>query len=263
MSVQLHDSGNEAYGDTAALRYNIFEDKASGFAIQIAPHIFDFYQNSDNWQSNKSLLDLACGTGQLAKYFLERDFDVVGLDKSASMLKYAKENNSIHVNRGLGHFRVSDMTKFNVEKKFGLAVCTFNGLNHLAGFEQVKQSLASVSRALIPGGYFIFDINTHFGLKSTVGTIDVIDSEEDLVIRKRLFDGNRVILNASGCFLHNGTWTRYHETIYKIIIDTQKLQNTMLDSGWSSVIFTTSDFLNQVEDPEANPVAYVVARKAD
>jgi len=261
MSKEIHDLQNEAYGETAALRYNIFESRPSGFALQMAPKIFDFYKKSTNWQDNKCLLDVACGTGQLVSYFLDHDFEAVGLDKSSSMLKYARGNNSKDVTNGRCHFKEIDSSNFQLEEKFGLAVCTFNGLNHLANFTQIEGSIASVFRALIPGGYFIFDINTALGLKNTVDTIDVIDTEEDIVIRKRIFDGKHVILNASGCFLHNNKWTRYKETIFKIIIDTQKLRKSMLNSGWSTVTYTTSDLTNPVEDPEAEQVAYVIARK--
>ncbi len=261
MSKELHDFVDAAYGETAALRYNIFESRPSAFALQMAPKIYDFYLKSAMYPVNKSLLDVACGTGQFVSHFLDNDFEAVGLDKSNSMLHYAKENNSRHVAAGRCQFKISDSSNFELEEKFGLAVCTFNGLNHLANFDQVKGCLASVYQALIPGGYFVFDINTKLGLKKTVDTIDIVDTDDDIVIRKRVFDGKRVILNASGCFLHNGVWTRYKETIFKIIIDTQELKNSMLSDGWSSVTYTASDFVRPEEDPERDEVAYIVARK--
>jgi SAM-dependent methyltransferase len=261
MSRLLQDFSSEAYGESAALRYNIFESRASGFAMRIAPKISAFYQQNTSGKTNRTLLDVACGTGQLSTYFLDLGFDVVGLDRSLHMLKYARVNNEVHVASGRAQFIESDANQFQLEQKFGLAVCTFNGLNHLKSIKQVKSSIASVHRALVPGGYFIFDINTLLGLKNVVETIGIEDTDEEIIVRKRIFDGERIILNASGCFLHKGKWIRYRETIFKIIIDTKELKQYMLDNGWAFVAYTAEDFITPVENPEMEQVAYVVARK--
>lgn len=263
MSKDLQDFRNEAYGETAALRYNVFESRPSGFAIRMAPKVHAFYQQASTGQVNQRLLDVACGTGQLAKYFLNIGFEVVGIDQSPHMLKYARANNGKHVASSQCQFNEWDLSNFHLDSQFGLAVCTFNGLNHLTSFGQVENCLSCVYRALVPGGYFIFDINTRRGLKSVVDTVDLYDTDEDIIMRKRIFDGERVILYASGCFLHNGAWIRYRETIFKIIIDTKELRQSMLDHGWSSVTYTTDDLMSPVEDPEVEQEAYVVARKAE
>ena len=261
MSEPLQDLSNEAYGKTAALRYNVFESRPSGFAMRMAPKLHTFYQQTSTGQSNQRLLDVACGTGQLAMYFLDHGFEVVGLDRSPHMLEYARANNAKYVASGQSQFNEGDASNFHFDPQFGLAICTFNGLNHLTSFRQVEDCLACVLRALVPGGYFIFDINTHRGLKSVVETIDLYDTDEEIILRKRIFDGERVILNASGCFLHEGVWIRYRETIFKIIIDTKELRQSMLDHGWSSVTYTADDLMSPVEDPEAEQVVHAVARK--
>jgi len=263
MRKALQDFRNEAYGETAALRYNIIESRPSGFAMQIAPKVYAFYQQTSTAQVNQRLLDVACGTGQLAAYFLDHGFEVVGIDRSTHMLKYARANNAKHVAIGKSQFNERDTSNFHFDSQFGLAVCTFNGLNHLASFGQVEGCLAGVFQALVPGGYFIFDINTRRGLKSVVETVDLYDTDEEIILRKRIFDGERVILYASGCFLHEGAWTRYRETIFKIIIDTKELRQSMLDNGWSSVTYTNDDLMSPIEDPEVEHVAYVVARKGE
>ena len=263
MSAALQDFRKEAYGETAALRYNIFESRPSGFGLQIAPKVHAVYKQTSTGQVNQRLLDVACGTGQLAAYFLDHGFEVVGLDRSPHMLKFARTNNAKHVAIGQSQFIEQATSNFHFDPQFGLAVCTFNGLNHLASFGQVEGCLASVLQALVPGGYFIFDINTRRGLKRVVETVDIYDSDEEIILRKRIFDGERVILYASGCFQHEGAWIRYRETIFKIIIDTKELRQSMLENGWSSVTYTTDDLMSPVKDPEMEHVAYVVARKGE
>lgn len=261
MAESLQDFSNEAYGEISALRYNIFESRPSGFAMRAAPKILRFYQQTDIGQTNRLLLDVACGTGQLAAHFLDHGFQVVGLDSSIHMLRHARANNTQYIAQGRADFVEGDAGNFHFDQQFGLVVCTFNALNHLASFEEVKRSLASVHRVLAPGGYFLFDINTRRGLKETVESNELFDTDEEIIVRKRLFDGERVILYASGCFLYQGEWHRYRETIFKIIIDTEELKETLLDQGWSSVLFTSVDYMSPVDDPEAGNTAYVVACK--
>ena len=178
MSKSLQDFSSEAYGESAALRYNIFESRPTGFAMRIAPKISEFYQQRSKGVAKRSILDVACGTGQLSKYFLDRGYNVVGIDSSSHMLKYALANNKQYVNDRQAQFLESDASNFQSEEKFGLAVCTFNGLNHLNSLKEVENCIASIHRSLVPGGYFIFDINTQLGLKNVVESIGIEDTDE-------------------------------------------------------------------------------------
>lgn len=99
------------------------------------------------------MLDVACGTGRLGARFSA--FDVVGVDRSPGMLSKAKK-------RGLTVKR-SSIESFRVPGAFDLATCTFDSLNHL---KKLSGVFRSVSRALKPGGYFLFDINTPFKINT-------------------------------------------------------------------------------------------------
>jgi SAM-dependent methyltransferase len=261
MTIYIQNFKSDAYGKAAALRYNIFESRPEGFALKIAPKIVQFFRQNSKDIESKRVLDLACGTGQLAHYLLSQGYEVTGIDLSEEMLKYANANNKSSIGEGKCEFIIGDSSNFKLDSKFGLAVSTFNGMNHLSSFEQVELCLNNVYEALVPGGYFLFDINTQLGLTNVVAKMEVHDSDEEIIVRKRIFDGTHIILNASGCFLHEGDWIRYQETILKIVIETIKLKDYILKSGWSSVSFMKSDFLTPVENPELDEVCYVVARK--
>jgi len=105
------------------------------------------------------------------------------------------------------------------------------------------------------------ETDTHRGLMTTVATNTVHDTDEEIILRKRLCVGERVILYASGCFKHDGTWHRYRETISKIAIDTEAFRQALLDLGFDPVSYTTEDFVTADDDPEAGDIAYMVARK--
>ena len=255
------DLSDDAYGEIPALRYSIMEGRPSGFALGAAPWIWEYFDQSDIPSGSRQVLDVGCGTGDLAAYLLSRGAEVTGLDRSPHMLKHAAEKNADYVRSGRARFIETDASDFRLSEEFGMVVSIFNTLNHLADFDAVEGCLVSVSKALVPGGIFLFDVNTRRGLDSTVATNVVIDTDDEIIFRKRIRIENKVILYATGCFRHDGSWRRYRETIAKIYISTAELRRALLDTGFESVVFTAKDFRTEVGDPEAGEIARVVARK--
>ncbi|HEX2295436.1 MAG TPA: class I SAM-dependent methyltransferase, partial [Actinomycetota bacterium] len=70
------------------------------------------------------VLDLCCGTGQLAAHLVARGFRVTGVDGSSEMLRFARENAS-EAELVLGDARALDLPP-----TFHGAVSQFGSLNH-------------------------------------------------------------------------------------------------------------------------------------
>jgi len=106
----------------------------------------------------KSVLDLACGTGSAALLWAAKRITVYGVDGSADMLSMARQKS-----RELGRtvdFSHQPLTTFVLPQTVDLVTCFFDSLNYLLTPEQLAATFRSVHRALNPGGYFIFDVNT-------------------------------------------------------------------------------------------------------
>ena len=59
----------------------------------LAPKLYELFGTAKSMENApEDLLDLCCGTGQLAKYLLERDYNVIGTDLSRRMLEFAVSN---------------------------------------------------------------------------------------------------------------------------------------------------------------------------
>jgi len=252
---------DEAYGEAAALRYNEFEGRPTGFARRAAPRIAAFYASRPIPNVNPSVLDIGCGTGQLASYLLDRGIPVTGVDPSKHMLRHAVRNNTAHIAAGRARFLEMDGAALDLPDSFGLSVATFNTLNHLSGHEHLRRCLSRVYEATAPGGYFLFDIDTRRGLQRTVETAELSETHDETTFRIRRFDGERVILYATGWFICDQGWQRYRETIVKIVIDTEELRRTMASVGWSAPSYTTDDYCTPVENAEDGDRAYGVAWK--
>ena len=109
----------------------------------------------------RNVLELGCGTGSILKY-LQDVYEVSGLDISGKMLSVARKK----VPRSK-LFR-QDMVDFRIDGRFDVIICVFDSINHVRRFSDWKKVFAAVRRHLLPGGCFIFDINTQRKLERLI-----------------------------------------------------------------------------------------------
>ena len=109
-----------------------------------------------------NILEFACGTGCLAKYFVDSMYMYTGMDNSEEMLKIARETVPN------AHFIRGDMRKFKIHQIFDAVIINGNSFAHMIENGDVAGCLESAYNALKPKGLFIFDtfnasyIFTHF-----------------------------------------------------------------------------------------------------
>ena len=252
----------QAYSRAFAQAYNL---RWNGFARNAAPHLLAFYQATPHGQARRPVLDLCCGTGLLAATFLEQGFQVTGLDLSPHMLAHAQENTAGWAAAGQASYIRADAACFALASHFGLIVSTYDALNHLPDFAALRACLRSASAALLPGGIFVFDLNTRRGLERWNST-NVDDNEAALVITRGRYDGesSRAILNITG-FLRNqaGAYERFDETVFNTVFDLQPVLWALLDSGFASAHAARLDDLRApLADPEAEGRVFIVAQRA-
>ncbi|MCL1844839.1 MAG: methyltransferase domain-containing protein [Defluviitaleaceae bacterium] len=104
------------------------------------------------------VLDLACGTGNIAILLAREGFDVIGVDASEDMLAEASrkafdENLSIL-------FLMQDMRELNLYGTIDAAVCVCDGVSYILTNSDLMRAFERVRLFLNPGGIFIFDMNT-------------------------------------------------------------------------------------------------------
>jgi SAM-dependent methyltransferase len=250
----------QAYGQAFARIYNTLWTR---FANQVAPLIYDFYATTPIGKENKSLLDLCCGTGQLAVHFLEKGFRVTGLDLSEHMLTVAKENGLPYLVAGQAKFIQGDAGNFTLDERFGLVVSTFDALNHLEN-EQALQSCFRCARAVCDG-YFIFDLNTRGGLNHW-NSMNVDETTEDaLIIHHGLYDGqsDKAWTRITGFVrLPDGFYERFDETVFNTAFDLEQVKQLLLEAGWTNAYFAlVQDLKTPLADPEKEARVFVVASK--
>lgn len=241
---------------------HVYNLRWAGFAQQVAAHIAGFYATTPLVVANQNVLDLCCGTGQLALHFLESGYRVTGIDLSQHMLRYAIDNNRRYIDAGLAQFINADATRFSLNRQFGLVVSTYDSLNHLEDEDALQQCFDCVSA--VCDGYFIFDLNTRTGLRHRSG-IQIDDSEEMIIIFHRLYDGeeDKAWSRITG-FLQteNGLFERFDETAFNTIFSIERVRTMLLETGWKNVHCAhVHDLGTPVADPEKEGRIFLVAGK--
>lgn len=249
----------QAYNRSFSRAYN---QKWTHFCQRVAPKIQAIYEDTDLGAHNRALLDVCCGTGQLAVHFLDQGYTVVGIDLSEHMLVHARQNAALYVEQGQARFIQADAARFQLEEQFGLVVSTFDALNHLPDKEALRSCFRSVYAALAPGGTFVFDLNTISGLDRWLG-IQVQDDEETTIITRGLYDDERgrAWTRITGFTrLDNGLYERFEQTAYNILVELDWVTEVLLDIGWDEVHVLGPE-LEPVDDPEQEKRAFIVAHK--
>jgi len=100
-------------------------------------------------ESNSRILDIGCGDGRITKYIadLVSEGSVIGLDKSASMIKKAEK----YAGGNLA-FLVADVTQIPLSSQFDYIV----SFNCLQWVKEIDLALESINQLLLPTGKALF-----------------------------------------------------------------------------------------------------------
>ena len=145
-----------------------------------APKLYRHYFQIFEKLEFNSLIDIGCGRGdfllELGKRYPQKEF--FGIDKSPQMVQFAKEN-GVDAN-------VLELKETN--QKFDIATAVFDMVNYLTPQEFIGffEDLKSVVKE---GGYFIFDVNTEFGLGEVAVGNFISDSGDRFLAIESFYEG--------------------------------------------------------------------------
>ena len=122
-------------------------------------------------KSHESILDLGCGTGELAYEIAKKGTEVIGIDIDYYQIEKAKKHklhDSLNVN-----FQEMNATQLSFTEKFDAVVS--HRLIHWVDEEQQKDLLDNVWQALKPGGRFVASL---FGAGTGDEIINIIKNTD-------------------------------------------------------------------------------------
>ena len=158
--------------------YDLFMSKDVPYDAWVA-YIDDILYKSfpGKSRSDLTILDMACGTGNVTLRLAQLGYDLIGTDASDDMLMQAQEK-SFNVGKRI-LWLAQDMRKLDLYGTVDAVVCTCDGLNYLLTEADINEVFRRVRLFMNPGGIFIFDMNTEYKFKDVMGNGAFGDATKD------------------------------------------------------------------------------------
>lgn len=252
-------NNKEAYPPEFSKFYDLM---MGSFALDVSPQIYEIYSQESIFHKEKTLLDICCGSGHLACYFLNKGFQVTGIDMSETMIELANQKTK---NNQDAFWVLGNASNFSLNKKFGVAVSTFDSLNLLPDLENLERCFQCVHSHLVNNGIFIFDINTKAGI-ATSNNICITESSEFTMITKGYFDerSDRGFIRFSGFLkVENKLFERYEHCSSSTVFMIEDIKKRLISSGFSDIkyyIFGKTQ-MELIANPESCLKVVIYAKK--
>ena len=94
----------------------------------------------------RSILDVACGTGEHARLLAADGFVVDGLDLDPAFVRLAGQKHPA------GRFFEADMSDFHLPYRYDAVLCLFSSIGYLQTLDRVTRALSCFREHLKPGG---------------------------------------------------------------------------------------------------------------
>ena len=194
------------YGNLCTEMYEILHKEAPldelGFYISYA-------------EKGMSILEPLCGSGRFLVPFLEKGFDIVGMDLSKEMLAKLKEKApEAKVVRG-------DILEFDSEQRYDYIFISSGSVSLFTDMELCKAILLKMKYLLKKGGKFVFAVDT-------IADRCPDDSDYKISISVKTKDGYDLILKNKN-FYDENTQTQFSSSIYELDNEIELLQREEMD----------------------------------
>jgi SAM-dependent methyltransferase len=202
------------------------------------------------------LLDLCCGTGQLTRRLSARGFQVIGLEGSDQMLRFARR----HV-PGVS-FTHQDARHFKLPARVAGVISAFDSLNHIMTLPELTEVFGCVFNVLAEGGHFLFDLNTEGGyLHHWCGDTDIVDDDLVCVMRSD-YESNQKFAWANTTILRliKGQWRRSDFVLTQKCYSDSEVRAALRQAGFITV--ESYEQGKNLETIGAEGRVFYVARKA-
>ena len=129
---------------------------------------------TEHGAQGRRLLDVACGTGRSFEPMLRRGYEVMACDISPAMVERAV----VRLEGSGGTAAVADMRRLPDWGAFDLVTCLDDAINYLHMEVDLDAAFRSVARALRPGGFYLFDVNSLTTYRTVFSSTFTVEADE-------------------------------------------------------------------------------------
>lgn len=185
----------------------------------------------------RTVLDLACGTGSLTRLLAQRGYEMIGADLSEEMLAQAAEKC-----RGVGDpepiFLHQAMEELDLYGTIDACVCCLDSVNYVTRPRKLARAFQRVHTFLMPGGLFLFDINTPDKLRGLDGQMFLDETEDAYCVwRAEYAPRRRICTYGMDIFqrTEGDLWQRWEEVHEEFAYEPGELEEMLRQAGFRQI----------------------------
>ena len=201
-----------------------------------------------------SVLECACGTGEMSIRLARMGYDVTATDLSEEMLLVAaqKQREEGLAKAGLRFIRM-DMRALSHHKKVDCVVACCDGVNYLLSRGEVQKFFDSACAVLKPGGRLLFDISSRYKLENVLGSNCFTDNGREVAyLWQNEYDKDTKLIRMELSFFkrEGGLYRRFDETHIQRAHSVRELGSWLDLSGfdWKAYGFLTEKEPEKTEE---------------
>ncbi|MEE1185954.1 MAG: class I SAM-dependent methyltransferase [Acutalibacteraceae bacterium] len=179
----------------------------------------------------KLLLDLACGTGDIAVNMIEKGIDTIAVDISEEMLQVAKSKNENLL------CLCQDASELDLFGTVDGAICTLDSLNHIVEPDKLQRVFNKVSLFLEKDCLFIFDMNTEYKHNQVLANNTFVIENENIYCVWQNYTENNITDIDLDFFIgnNNNSYSRYFEQFSERAYSDDEIKKAVNNSGLETV----------------------------
>ncbi len=207
----------------------------------------------------RTAVDLACGTGSVAKILAEKGLKVTAVDLSEEMLCVGAQKTAQMENPPV--FVHQSLQELSLPRGVDLAVCALDSLDYITDPVDCEEAIRRVYKVLNPGGCFIFDVNTPEKLRAMDGQVFLDEDDDVYCVWRGEFDYETNICSyGMDLFQRRGEhWVRSFEEHREYAYSAAQLKGYLKQAGFTHIeVFADRKFADPAPGEQR---IYLKARK--
>ncbi len=205
-----------------------------------------------------SYLDLACGTGNLSLIIGKNFKKTICIDISENMLSIAYNkflDEKIHAT-----FLQSDICNFKLNEEFSLVTCSLDSFNYILDEDDLLNSFKNTYDCLIPGGLFIFDINSKYKIQNILGdNIFIFDEEDVFCAWENEYEDNMVDMHLTFFVKQGNVYKKFEEDHTERAYEIYEIKMLLKEAGFNDIKCYSDYSYDEITD-ETNRITFIVRK---
>jgi ubiquinone/menaquinone biosynthesis C-methylase UbiE len=190
-----------------------------------------------------SVVDVGCGTGELAIRFAKEGWEVAGVDLSESMLAIAYEKAT---EAGVSiPFYEQNMAELDGFQNVDCITIFCDSLNYLESEDDVKRAFSAAYKQLKQGGLLLFDVHSLYKMTQVFMNNTFTSAEEDVAYIWNSFPGEHPnsVEHELSFFVQEETnqYTRFDELHFQRTFPVETYKKWLEEVGFT-ILSVTGDY---------------------